>query len=216
MLALLDVKTQNILLYGEDGIVKIPFTKAGSITEYTGEDKITYITNAIKVSYKDIINLINSMGIKSQVPLEEDNGNKYLCGTIEGMIYINENLKFEGKYDCKLIDENMRNTINENNLLQNLIKNKKIKVIGESEKNRLLRGLRKFKKDMLERHSKKDDSLDRIIMNTRVSDWDGSVSEEDKHNDIIEIDLEKKGKIQVGGGRGVETMSELDEMMEEK
>ena len=214
MIVLIDVKTQNILLYREEGLIKIPFNEAGSIVEYIGEDKIPYVTNAMNVSSNDIINLINSMGIKSQVQVETST-NKYLCGTIEGMIYINENLKFEGKYDCKLIDANMKKVIKESNLLQTLIKNRKIEIIGELKRSKLRKELKKSQENLLKNQSKRDESLDTIIMNTKVGDWDGIVSEEDNSNDnTIVIDLEKGGRTQVGGGISVNTMSELMSQIE--
>ena len=214
MIVLIDVKNQDILLYKEEGLIRIPFNEAGSIMEHTGEDKIPYVTNAINVSSDDIINLINSMGIKSQVQVETST-NKYLCGTMEGMIYINENLKFEGKYDCKLIDANMKKVIKESNLLQTLIKNRKIEIIGELKRSKLRKELKKSQENLLKNQSKRDESLDTIIMNTKVGDWDGIVSEEDNSNDnTIVIDLEKGGRTQVGGGISVNTMSELMSQIE--
>ena len=212
MIVLIDVKNQDILLYKEEGLIRIPFDEASSIVEYTGEDKVPYVTNAINVSSDDIINLINSMGIKSQVKVETST-NKYLCGTVEGMIYINEDLKFEGRYDCKLIDENMKKYIKESNLLQTLIKNKKIEIIGELKKNELLKGLKKSQENLLKNQSKRDESLDTIIMDSKVGDWDGIVSEEDNDNAIV-IDLETGGRTQVGGGASVNTMSELMNQIE--
>ena len=196
MIVLIDVKNQDILLYKEEGLIRIPFNEAGSIMEHTGEDKIPYVTNAINVSSDDIINLINSMGIKSQVQVETST-NKYLCGTMEGMIYINENLKFEGRYDCKLIDENMKKNIKESNLLRTLIKSKKIEIIGELKRKSLL----------LEKENRKEAKLNDIII-------DRNKTENSSNNDAIVIDLEKGGRTQVGGGLSVNTMSELMNQIE--
>ncbi len=197
MIVLIDVKTQNILLYREEGLIRIPFNEAGSIIEYIGESKVPYVTNAMNVSSNDIINLINSMGIKSQVQVETST-NKYLCGTVEGMIYINENLKFEGRYDCKLIDENMKKNIKESSLLQTLIKNKKIEIIGELRRKSLL----------LKKESKKEAELNNIIVDR------DSLDDNNSNDNAIVIDLEKGGRTQVGGGASVNTMSELMDQIE--
>ncbi len=217
MIILLDVKEQNILLYKKDGLVKIPFSEASTIVEYMGENnKITYITNAIKVSSVDIINLIKSLGIKvHKLNNIEISKNKYLCGTVEGIIPIDENLQFRGKYDCKLIDNNMRKVIRESPLLQKLIENKKIEIIGELKKNNLLKELKVSQKGILEKQSKRDESLNKIIMDTKISDWDGSiVGDDDEHDSAIVIDLEKGGRTKIGGGVSVNTMSELMEQIE--
>ena len=221
MIVLLDVKEQNILLYKEDGLIKIPFNEASNIVEYMGENnKITYITNAIKVSPIDIINLIKNLGIKVNETIKGDvetSKNKYLCGTVDGMTYIDENLKFQGKYDCKLIDDNMRNTIKQNPLLQTLIKNNKIKIIGEIGRSKLLKELIFLQKKEFEEQEKKAKKMDKLLQKTKtgsiiVGDMDDD--DEDNDGDAIVIDLEKGGRTQIGGGASVNTMSELMDQIE--
>ena len=221
MIILLDVKEQNILLYKEDGLIKIPFNEASNIVDHIEENnKITYITNAIKVSSIDIINLIKNLGIKVNETIKGDvetSKNKYLCGTVEGMTYIDENLKFQGKYDCKLIDDNMRNTIKQNPLLQTLIKNNKIKIIGEIGRSKLLKELIFLQKKEFEEQEKKAKKMDKLLQKTKnkgsiiVGDMD---DDEDNDGDAIIIDLEKGGRTQIGGGSSVNTMSELMEQIE--
>ena len=161
MIILIDVKNQDILLYKEEGLIRIPFDEVNSIVEYTGEDKIPYVTNAINVSSDDIINLINSMGVKTYTSVVETSTNKYLCGTIEGTMYIDENLKFEGMYDCKLIDNDMKKNIKENSLLQTLIKNKKIKIIGDRGRSKLLKECKLLQKKELEKKEKNDKKMNK-------------------------------------------------------
>ena len=222
MIVLLDVKEQNILLYKEDGLIKIPFNEASNIVEHMGENnKITYITNAIKVNSVDIINLIKNLGIKvNELNDVETSKNKYLCGTVDGMTYIDENLKFQGKYDCKLIDDNMRNTIKQNPLLQTLIKNNKIKIIGEIGRSKLLKELKILQKKEFEEQEKKAKKMDKLLQKTKnkgsiiVGDMD---DDEDNDGDVIVIDLKKEGegkRISIGGGASVNTMSELMEQIE--
>ncbi len=219
MIVLLDVKEQNILLYKEDGLIKIPFNEASNIVEHIGENnKITYITNAIKVSPIDIINLIKNLGIKAnKLNNVETSKNKYLCGTVDGMIFIDENLKFQGKYDCKLIDDNMKNIIKQNSLLQTLIKNNKIKIIGEIGRSKLLKELNFLQKKEFEKQEKKAKKMDKLLQRTKnkgsiiVGDMD---DDDDSNDDVIAIDLEKGGRTQIGGGESVNTMSELMKQIE--
>ena len=218
MIVLLDAKEQNILLYKEDGLIKISFSEASTIVEHMGEsNKITYITNAINVSSIDIINLIKSLGVNVNETVEniEISKNKYLCGKVEGMIYIDENLKFQGKYDCKLIDDDMKNVIRENPLLQKLIKNNKIKVIGDRERSKLLKEFNVLQKKEFKKQEKNAKKMDKLLQKAKDT---GNIiigdDDEEDENNIIEIDLEKGGRAQIGGGESVNTMSELMEQIE--
>ena len=107
MIVLIDTKTQNILLYKETGLITIPFSEAADVYEYIGNQKVKYVTNAMSVGANDIVSLINSLGF-STISAAEMSNNKYIHGINDGTIYIRPGLKFEGKLDCKLIDQEMK------------------------------------------------------------------------------------------------------------
>ena len=215
MIILIDVNTQNILLYRETGLISIPFSEAGDIVEYIGNKKVPYVTNAINVGSNDVINLINSLGVKITSTAELSN-NKYIHAVGIETIYIDEKLKFEGKYDCILIDQELKNALQENVLLKSLVAHNKLEIIGEAVRRKIDKEHKKVLAKKIENHHKAEEKLNSIIMDKKVEDWDGSISTDD-HKDIIEIDIDvnSRGKIDAGGGVGVETMSELLEKMGE-
>jgi hypothetical protein len=214
MIVFIDTKTQNILLYGEKGLITIPFSDAGDIYEHIGNKKVKYITNVMTVGADDIVGLIGRLGFKFSAPAVEST-NKYLHSTNDGTIYINEELKFEGKFDCKLIDKELKEILKQNPLAKKLLSSGRIEIIGEVQKRKLDKEYKKVLAKKVEDQESKDNRLNSIIMDGRVEDWDGNINLSD-FNNAIEIDLESGGRIDAGGGASVNTMSELIDKMEGK
>lgn len=212
MIVLIDTKTQNILLYKETGLIKVPFSEAVDIFEFIGNEKITYVTNAMNVSVNDIIELINSLGIRTMSSAEMSN-NKYLHGINDGTIYLREELKFEGKCDCKIIDKKMKGLLQTDDLLKKLISTGKIEIIGEVAKRRLDKENKKLMAKKVGNQQAADARLDSIIMDGKVDDWDGTINVND-HTDVMVIDVGGESKTDIGGGVSVETMSELMEQVD--
>ena len=206
MIILLDTEKQQLVLYKDDGIVNIPFVKASSIYDYLDGINVLYITNAIEVDAADIIDTIKGMGIAIEEDNFQETGTQYLRGTSKGTIYIDETLKFDGPFDCKAIDQKMTQIIQANPILNSLIKNKKIEIIGERKKNKLMKDCKKSQMQQIEKQSLADKRLDNIIMKTKVENWDGSIGASD-HEDAIVVDVEGTGKI--GEDSSFNTMSEL-------
>jgi hypothetical protein len=209
MIVLLDIKNQQILLYSKDGLEKIPFCQAHTIVEYIGNEKVTYVTHGMEAHAEDIANVVSSLGI--QVPSVNDLPiHKYLHGTTDNRIYINENLKFNGRYDCKLIDDEMNKIIQSEPILLKLIEKNKIEIIGEVRKRKLQNELEEIRSKKEALKQKEEDRIGEIIMDKPVSEWDGKIHEDkEDHEGIIEIDLTsdiKSGK--------AETMSDLLEQIE--
>ena len=213
MIVMIDTKTQNILLYKKDGLVKIPFTEAADIFEFIGNKKVMYVTNVMNVGANDIIALIRSMGIKT-ISAAEISNNKYIHATNEGTVYAGD-LKFEGKYDCKLVDSDMKVILLSDHLIKKLLSINKLEIVGEIAKRKLDKGHKKALKKNLDDHEKSDERLSSIIMDTRVEDWDGNIDVND-HVGAVAIDLDGAGRVDAGGGASVNTMSELMEKMDEQ
>ena len=138
MVIFLDMEKQTIVLYTEKGIVRIPFVDANSLHDYLDGKNALYITNAVEAGAGDIVGLLKGMGIAVAEDNFQDTGYQYLHGTTEGTIYIDPSLKFEGPWDCKLIDENMAHTMQNHPVVRDLIRNKKIEIIGERKRQRLM------------------------------------------------------------------------------
>ena len=207
MIVLLDIEKQKIILYKQ--VKSIPFTQIKSIYDYVDDEKnILYITNAIEVDVDDILDMIKNMGIEVKKDILQDNGTKYLHSISDGTIYIDETLKFKGKFDYKIIDHQMIEIIKINKILQNLIKNKKIEIIGERQKIKLVKEFQQFQNKQSEKQHLVDKQLDNIILKTKVSDWDGNVTE-DSYLDSIAIDIGGDDKRSDDSSTEFDTMSEL-------
>lgn len=212
MIVLLDIEKQKLTLYNKDGMVDIPFSQALSIHEYVDDENVLYITNAIEVSVTDILDMLKGMGVAVQEDNFQDTGVKYLHSPSEGTLYIDENLVFEGKFDCKIIDETLTLAIEHSHLLQNLIRSKKLEIIGTRGRKKLAGEFKKFQVKKAEKQGYVDAQLDSMILKGRVEDWDGTISGDDGHDDAIVVDIGGAGRVGTGSG-GVgpsfNTMSEL-------
>lgn len=214
MIVLLDMEKEKLVLYKQEE--SIPFAQIQSMYNYIdNENNVLYITNAIEVNADDIINMVKNMGVTIKDDILQDTDIKYLHGQSDGTIYIDETLKFEGKFDYKIIDPQMIQVIKTNQVLQNLIKNKKIEVIGERKKRKLMEEFKQFQDNKLDKQKLVDKQLDNIVLKTKVADWDGNITE-DNHSDVVEIDINDRKKIGVGGDIGptFNTMSELLDSVE--
>jgi len=211
MIVLLDIEKQVITLYGRKGMAEVPFTQAGSMYDYLESDSVLYITNAMEVNASEILNVIKGMGIVIQDDVVET-GIKYLHAPGEGSIYISEHLQFKGKFDCKMIDQNMSTMIESSPLLQNLIRNKKIEIVGERKRASLMKQSRLMRDKQVQNHQLADDQLSSIILQTKVADWDGNIPSVPGHEAAMIVDIGGSGRVGTGAG-GVgpsfNTMSEL-------
>jgi len=200
----LDVNNQKISLYGEDGVVEIPFQQTESLHTIIRENEdILYITKAIKTGAQEVIDMVRSMGVQVQENVSISGG-QYLHAVTEETIYISEFMVFQGKYDTKPMDENMIKEIEENPLLRQLINSKKIEIIDSRQR-------RKLKVEYEKIEDKKAGS---ILIETSVADFqDGKGKTTDAHPDAIVVDLETRGSAVEGGS--IETMSELGELLTE-
>jgi len=213
MMVFVDVENQQILIYSDDGTKKIPFQDAQVISQYIGNQTVSYITNVIETNSIDIINLIRDItGQKEVVSSVQTNNNIYLHYKEDGTILIPDiNIKFEGQSDCKLIDDEMKELIKQSSILQKLIKKEKVVVIGDYERQQLVIQHKQEIKKEQKKKEKVEESLSSIIMDKPVSDWDGSIENND-HDGAETIDLNTRGAIENTGG--VQTMSELQGILD--
>lgn len=213
MILFLNVNKSMIELYGEKGIINIPFQNAEQLYNNIEENSnILYITNAVHTTPAEVINMIKGMGVAVQDDTIVDTGMKYLYSASEGTIYINEFLKFNGEFDIKLIDEEMAQTIRNNKLLQQLINNKKIEIIDETKRRKVMMKYKSNQKNRLEKQKQIDDGLDSIIVKTTVANRVEEGIQDFDHSSAEEIDILGAGRVADSGG--ISTMSELTNEIE--
>ena len=205
MIVLLDIETQKMMLYKRDGLVEISFPNATQLLNHIDDENVFYVTNAIEVNGNEIVSIIQQMGVNLQDEIPSDGGAKYLHGASNGTIFIHEDLKFEGKFDCKLLDGKLTQEIKQTPLLQKLIQNKKIEIIGEVRRRRLMEEFRSMEMERAEKQKMIDDQLDKMILKSKVEEYEGI--ESDDYPEAVEINILDRGAVADSGG--VSTMSEL-------
>jgi len=217
MVVLLDIEKQILTLYGKKGMVEIPFTQAASMFDYLEGDRVLYITNAMEVNASEILNVIKGLGVVIQNDIVQETGFKYLHAPGEESIYIEEHLQFKGKFDCKRIDEGMTQIIESNPILQNLIRAKKIEIIGERKRASLKRQKDQRMDKKLQDQEVADAKLSGIIMDMNVADWDGSIGSMPSvagHESAIVVDLNKGGRVGTGSGGLGPSFNTTSELMD--
>ena len=171
MIALLNQNNQTLALYTEQGVKVIPFFDISEIEYYMGGQTVLYVTNAIEVDSKEIIDLI--CNITGTQPSDEISGGKmYLHNNSDKTVFVPDiNLKFKGKCDCHLYDEPMQQLVEKSPVIQNLIKKGIISIIGEKARRHLSREEKMQRKEILKKQSKRDKALDTIIIDGSVDDY---------------------------------------------
>lgn len=214
MIVLLDIEKQVIILYGRKGMAEVPFTQAGSMYDYLESENVTYITNAMECNASEILKVIKGMGIVIQDDVVET-GIKYLHAPGEGNIYISEHFQFKGKFDCKTIDQQMTATIEASPLLQNLIRNKKIEIIGERKRASLMKQHRQVQNKQVENQQAQDSALSSIILDGNVADImaAGGPSIVSGHDAMI-VDIGGAGRVGTGAGVAGPTFNTMSELMD--
>lgn len=236
MVIFVDVNTREIHVYSNTGIRKIPFHDAHILNEIVGNQKVKYVTNVIETDASEVINLVR--GVSGQKPiartqrtvtpdLEVIKEATYLRSTAKGTLLIPDMddkpaagekghirkalIRFEGHWDCKPFDDDMKEKIKKSSILRNLIKKGAIEIVGEKKKNELLVVSKAVIARKLAHDSARDAALDDIIMDGKVDDWDGNIAGGDI---AIEIDVGRRG---IGGGgdsHGAQSMSELQALID--
>lgn len=207
MVLFLDVNNNVIVLYGKEGVTKIPFHQAGQLYDYIEENNVLYITNAMQTNANDVVNLIKGMGIDVGEDIPDDTGLKYLHSPAEGTIYINEFLRFDGRFDIKLIDEQLAQVIKTSPLLQQLIKNKKVNIVGEGQRRRLIGEKKIYQQKILDRQGRIEQGYSDMIVQTTVETVLENGIVDDGHDSAVEINILGAGSVSDAGGAA--TMSEL-------
>lgn len=242
MVVFVDVNTRQILIYDENGVRKVPFHDAHILINIIGNKKINYVTDVMETTATEVVDLVR--GISGQKPIttaqrtmppdleETVKEASYLHSTSNGTLLIPDMddkpaagqkghvrkalIRFEGRGDCKLFDEDMKEKIKKSPLLRNLIKKGTIEMIGEQKKNELRSVTKAEMATKVAQQSARDAALDAIIMDSKVGDWDGQIAGGDT---AIEIDVGRRG---IGGGgsgagspsHGASSMSELQSMID--
>jgi hypothetical protein len=204
MILFLNVNTSMIELYGEKGVIRIPFKYAGQLHAHIGNNSsVLYITNAVQTVPVEVINMIKNMGVvieDAPIPVQEKKTYIHVAG--EEIIPIDDLLRFRGHYDAHPLTPALIQKIKQTPLLQALIKNKKLELITSSKRKELEE----------ERVRKEDERIGSILVDRE------ELENQSEHGDaeVIDFSSEVSGaRPRVGTGEsGAATMSELSELLD--
>jgi hypothetical protein len=186
MILFIDTEKQTVFLYEEKEVIQVPFNEINILNDYTKGKTVYYINQIIETNSEDVVNLVNS--IAGTAPQPVDDGQKWIHPTIDNSIVINDiQLSLRGKYDIRPLDTQMQTYISRSPVLQKLIKNGQISIIGKQQRKKLL--IEKIEKDKKEREIE-DKKLDDIIVKDKARDHQ-TISSDD---DVEEIDLTEEVK----------------------
>jgi len=88
----------------------------------------------------------------------------------EGTVYVDEEFKFEGRFDLKMYDDEMKAFVETSPVLQIMKKKKKLEIVGESGKERLMKEYKLALNKKLERDKMIDAELDKILVDGKAED----------------------------------------------
>jgi len=197
MVLFVDVNNKILTLYKDNGVINIPFQNAGELYKHTENKKFLYVTKAIETNAQEVIKLIENMGTSVKAPIKEKYTYIHVKG--EGVIPIDDLLRFRGKYDCHPLTSELIKKIEDTPLLQMLIKNKKLEMITSSERKKLKE----------EYEKKEDEKLGSILVDRE------EMEEKGDHDDaeVLDFTSELTSTRPMTGSADINTMSDLSELL---
>jgi len=198
MIVFLDTQNNTITVYRDDGVLRIPFEKAGALYKLNENEKIIYVTNAVETSAEDIVQLISSLGIKVQsggdvvLPPQPQEDYEVLRSTSKAIMKLTEPpLIFMTPYDfypLTRLKEKFGDDVLNKEQVKRLLGAKKLEIAPRSK-------AVSFAKNWEVELKKQDEKLSSILVKSHTDiDRDGG------HQDAVEIDISDSGVRKLGGG----------------
>lgn len=176
MIAFVNVEDMNVYIYNDNGVHIIPFNEIDDIYEIAGDKDIKYVTDVLETTADEIYNTVKNnfseeISQLGEMGIDDSRDNKYIRSTSKGVLHISDaGISFQGQGDCKLIDGHMYKIINNSPVIQSMIKNKKLEIIGYSQMRKAIREANK-ELDKIEELKKEQErrSIDSIIVKDGIS-----------------------------------------------
>lgn len=198
MILFLDVNKQVISLYKDDGVISISFQNAEDLFKYVRGKNFLYVTNATETNATEVISLIRSMGIPVQKAKPEKFTYIHVAG--EGVIPIDDKLRFRGKYDAHPLTKELIQKIKESSLLTQLVETGKLEMITSNRRKELEE----------ERVREEDEKLGSILVDREELEKQGDHADAE----VIDFTSEVVSTRPLVSNEDVNTMSELLTEME--
>ena len=204
MLVFLDVASQKIKIYSEAGLDEYMFDEIDEVADFIGKKQFLYVTNAMYAKAEQLVDVVSEMMSAGLAPVdtggfnldEMDRDSQYLQSCTPGVLVIEDiGVKFEGPGDCKIIDEEIYELMQESNILRSLIKNGKVKIVDHKTMLKSSRKQNRIKQRFMKLRAEQDEKeLNSIIMDTSspgsaLRAAEQGISYKDDRNDVHEDDV---------------------------
>lgn len=202
MIVFLNVEQQLIEVYSAEGKEVFFFDETEDFEKYVKNKKCLYITEAHEVEAKDISHLVSNSIVDSD---ELNDGSMYLQSCASGYVVLDElGISFDGKGDCKLIDEELQELMDQSRSVKVLLKNGKLKIIDYKEMVKASRKqARNRQKESKKTQALRDEQLDSILADPSVS-----------ASDLALKGLGESEEINLDGISGDDGEVDMEDMME--
>ena len=174
MIVFVDTNQSIVYCYDEQGVETFYFDEVDDLPSHIGNRKVLYVTNAIHANATQIVQTVNALIGQNTGQQDvsgfnfdsQDKQKQYLQSTQKGTLCIQDiDMTFFGRDDCKEIDDEVYEMINESTQLRSLMKKGTIRVIDH---NTMLKETRKYQRQKVrhqeELQKQKDQDLDSIIV----------------------------------------------------
>jgi len=194
----LDINKQHIEIFNSNGSVIVPFSKIDTLKDINIDEPVYYITDAIETSIDEIINMVYSIEGVEEVTNKVNNqnnkiysNNQYIHSSENKNIIIDENFYFRGRYDIKLIDDNLKKSIQSNKKVQQMINKGYLEIIDEQQKQKVLKEMLKEQEEKDKKQEEKDKKIDEMVLDKPVSDF---LENPEENEDYLTINLDNEGR----------------------
>jgi len=200
MIVFLNIKDQCLDVYTEKGCHHCNFSETETIKQLIGKERVIYVTKAIETTKKDVLDIVGSLANSmTKKMLQQDGGKSYLRSTLKGYMQLSDlDTTFEGPAHFvpldRIFEKYGKDIFQKNKTLNSLLKNGQLQILSESQMSKLAN---QHFEEQKKKQAAKDASLDSIIVDGKVEDFDLDGTEENSLYDAIEIDVKGGGS---GGG----------------
>jgi hypothetical protein len=169
MLIFIDQINSEIKVYCEKGLEVYELDEVDDLAKKMGKKKALYVTQVLEVTGSQVVQTVNGLLANSagNTGFEEmDNQTYYLQSNKKGVLHISEiGMKFEGPGDCKLLDQDVAQRIQESPVLRSLLRDKVIQIVDYATMRKAARKQERQKnKSSKDIRASRDKGLDDIIV----------------------------------------------------
>ena len=196
MLVFLNMKDNCLDIYTDSGCRHCCFSETETIKQLIGDKRVIYVTKAIETTKKDVLKIVGSLASSMNKKMMQQSEEKsYIRSTLKGYMQVQDlDFTFEGPIHFISLDNFFskygKDIFQKNETLNSMLKNGKLQILSETEMGKITN---KYHEEQKHKQSIKDKSLDDMIIDGKVEDFDFDGTGPADFHDAIEIDVKAGG-----------------------